>query len=66
MIVKVQIPSLYTDGTYPPALVYNKDRSAEHHVPVTRPLLARMKGKPKAFFHMTGNELGDDAPDQDW
>lgn len=67
MIIKVQ---LALNDPNAPALVYNEDRSYEVHVPVTEPLEAMMRGRPKVFFHalMLHDELliTQEAPWQDW
>lgn len=67
MIVKVQLPLAGADL----ALIYNEDRSVMLHIPPSSPLIARMRGKLKAFFHVDvakhGEiEIGEAAPWQEW
>lgn len=80
MIVKVQVPILTlptkkgsdSDDGSPVALalIYSKDKKVAAQVPVSSPLLARMDGKKKAFFHAVVRrgtiEIGEVAPWQDW
>ena len=69
MIVKVQVP-LSSNEEDPPALVYNKDRSVQHGVPVTWELIDALDGKPKAFFYASVRRtrlvLHRKAPWQTW
>lgn len=74
MIVKVQVPLNVTAGTEDEvrsmALIYNEERSIVFELPVTAPLLGRMRGRHKAFFHALPRrgsiEIGEDAPWQAW
>ncbi len=68
MIVKLQ-RAQFPAGA--PMLVYNQDRSVLLHVVETKPLLERLRGRPKAYFEATLNavgelDLGDEAPEQPW
>ena len=70
-IVKVQLPMTSSKGEPALALVYNRDQSVLFQCPVTTPLLARMQGKAKGYFHATIEPAGDieinePAPDQPW
>lgn len=71
MIVKVQIQVPLQGGELnPPVFIQSKDRSVIAYVNCSGPLLARMRGRPLAYFHAdraSGSlEIGDDAPVQEW
>lgn len=50
MIVKVQV-SLFTSHTTQRVLTYNEDRSVLLETDINPSIKAKMKGRPKAYFH---------------
>ena len=68
MIIKLQQCQFPPGG---PMLAYNQDRSVEIQVAETRPLLALLRGRPKAYFEASINAAGEldihaEAPEQAW
>lgn len=68
MIVKVELPE---DGTpQTSAFISNEDKSLQTYTGLTAPLIARMMGKKKRYFHasLTSGviEIEDAAKDQPW
>jgi hypothetical protein len=70
MIVKIQVPITLGDDSVPQALVYNREHTFEAFLPVDVALLERMRGRPKAFFHIDLNDerltIGKEADWQGW
>lgn len=52
-IFKVQVP-LMTNAPEPLALLYNKNRDVEFHLPVDENIQEMMAGSFKKFFHIKG------------
>ena len=70
-IVKVQIPIICSPGNYY-ALVYNKSRSYEVYMEITKEVLKVMKKEYKKFFYASYDKknnntvLINEAPWQEW
>lgn len=71
MVVKVQVPLVSSDPkAVPLALIYDEGKKYLVQVPVTDPLRAVMKKRPKAFFRASIDKgslvIEEEVPDPGW